>query len=168
MTIKKFAKKWSISVSKAKKMLPCLHDVTYCECCKSANIPDDAVAIYIPDNRKYVKNPNIKKYCYLIDAISSNMILNEHFVNITEGELKTMVKHLAENGYILLKNGAKKESYNYRDYVISTKILEWKFFSSKQKSKIASQVLITIGKCADAFGEAMKTARIAMCPVANA
>ena len=167
MTTKEFAKKWNISERKVKQMLPYLQHITYCECCKRANIPDDTIAIYIPDNRKYAKNSEVKKYCYLIDAISSNMILNENFLNVTEGELKTMVKHLEDKGYILLKNDAKKENYNYRDYVISTKIPEWKSSSSKQKSEIVLQGIITAGKLADALAETMKTTRTVICPAAN-
>lgn len=162
MTTKEFAKKWDISQNKVKQMLDFLPGITYCKHCKAAEIPDNAKAIYIPDKRKYSKKEPLKKYCYLIDTISQNMVLEEKFTGITKDNAETMVRHLYDEGYLLRKNNAPAGSYNYADYIVSTKIAGWDSMKSEEKAKIISDVLQTINHIANAVEQVARTAEAAI------
>lgn len=105
---------------------------------------------------------NLKKYCYLIDTISQNMVLEEKFTKITKDESETMVSHLYNEGYLLRKNNAPVDSYNYADYIVSTKIAGWESMESKDKAKLISEVLQTINHIANAVEQVAKTAEAAI------
>ena len=78
------------------------------------NIPEDTVPVYLPD-RTYDDNPQ-RFYLYLMDVISNSHM---QIRGIDADILETCVAQLKEKKLIALKTGAKADSLDYRDYVIS-------------------------------------------------
>lgn len=144
MKLNEYAKKWNITKDRAKLMAPYIGGYK-CPCCNQWNIPDDAQAIYIPDKRKYKKE--CKKYCYLIDAITQNMKLDEDLSSITNIECRTIVRELRSKNAIVLKDGCNQDSLDYCDYMVSADYLNWKQTKDSEKSEL---ILSTIIKCAEA------------------
>ena len=149
MNINEFSRKWDISKSKVKKMLPFLQGITYCEYCKKPYIPDDAVPFYIPDKREYRWNDYGKKICYILDAICTNMVLSERFCGMNDNEVSSIVNQLSENGIIEPKQGVSPDSKDYRDYIISIKTINWQYANGNEKKKFVIQIFNTIGQICD-------------------
>ena len=78
------------------------------------NIPDDTVPVYVPD--KYYKTDPHRYYIYLLDVISNTHL---ELKGIDQTILETCVAQLKEKKLIILKRGAKPDSLDYHDYVLS-------------------------------------------------
>jgi hypothetical protein len=147
MTLKEFAKKWSISESKAKRMMPYIDGVTRCKSCNAYEIPDDAVAIYIPNKSHY--SQRAKLYCYVLDAICRKMELNDSLSLITKQECNTIIKELIKHHLIILKDGCDEDSLNHLDYTTSFEVFEWERKKSAEKCEFvynALALLINVSK----------------------
>lgn len=122
-------------------MCPYISGARQCPCCGGWDIPDNAVAIYIPDKRKYKKQ--IQKYCYVMDAIAQGMEIHESLSLVSEEECKTIVSDLRTKNLLILKCGCPNESLDYRDYMLA--------FSgnrenetAKEKSAVIVEILKTV------------------------
>ena len=148
MTIKEFVKKKEISLDKAKKMAPHIPGSTHCPCCNGWIFPDDAKAIYIPDKRKY--SPYVRPYCYVLDAIALDMNLISELSFISDDIQRTVVRELAKNELIVLKDGCDNQSLYHLDYILSLRLIEWQEKKNEEKSKL---IFETINSCAYALGK---------------
>ncbi len=148
MTIKDFAKSKKISLDNAKKMAPYIHNSTHCPCCDGWIFPDNAKAIYIPDKRKY--SPYVRPYCYVLDAIALDMDLVPEVSFISDDIRRTVVRELAKNELIVLKDGCDNQSLYHLDYILSLRLIEWQERTNKEKSKL---IFETINSCAYALGK---------------
>ena len=136
LTIEQYADKHKIEKNKVKQMCPYIDSAEQCVCCKKWLIPEDAAPVYIPDKRLYSKTA--KKYCYVLDAINNNQLIIEKITNISEEECRQLVKELAEHKLI---KPIAKDTYDYRNYMLSIKGTEWRQKNSKEKTKIVMEVL---------------------------
>jgi hypothetical protein len=148
MTIQEFSKEKNISTNKAVKMAPRIEGSTQCPCCKKWIFPDTAKAIYIPDKRKY--SPYVRPYCYVLDAIALDMDLVSEVSFISDDIRRTVVRELAKNELIVLKDGCDNQSLYHLDYILSLRLIEWQERTNKEKSKL---ILETINSCAYALGK---------------
>ena len=148
MTLKSFREKWNLSTAKAKRMLPYIEGATQCPNCKSWNIPENAVAFYIPDKNKY--KTHTKKYCYIMDAIGSKMLLNEDLSMISDNELPQYLMELKRNNLITVANDCLDDSENYRDYVLTLNGAEWMNAITERKNEIIIEMQKTIQELAKA------------------
>ena len=155
MTISEFANKKGLSIRHIKIMAPYINGAKRCIYCKKWEIPPDSKPIYIPDKRKY--NAYSKYYCYVIDAISLDMDLNENVSLISENQIKTVVRELRNFGLITPKNGCPENSFDYQDYMLSLKLIEWHYKKSYEKTKL---ILEIINSCATVAKKATQTAKI--------
>jgi len=146
MTLKKFREKWNLSTEKVKRMLPYIDGAVQCPNCKRWDIPENAVAIYIPDKNKYKEHT--KKYCYIMDAIGSKMLLNENLSMISADEIPQYVMELTRNDLIMIASNRPNNSNDYRDYVLTLKGAEWIAAITKRKSEIIIEMLKTIQELA--------------------
>ena len=78
------------------------------------DIPEDTVPVYVPDPM-YEGNPH-RYYLYLMDVIANTHM---EIKGMDKSVLETCVAQLKEKKLIVLKAGAKPDSLDYRDYVIS-------------------------------------------------
>lgn len=81
---------------------------------KTDSIPDDTVPVYVPD-RFYEENPH-RYYIYLMDVIANTHM---EIRGVDQAILETCVAQLKEKKLIVLKTGAKPDSLDYRDYLVS-------------------------------------------------
>lgn len=152
MTIKEFSKTRNVSLDQAKKMAPFIHGSTKCPCCNGWIFPDKAKAIYIPDKRKY--SPYARPYCYVLDAIALDMDLISELSFISDETKRTVVRELAKNELIVLKDGCDSQSLYHLDYILSLRLIEWQEKKNEEKSRLIYE---TIKSCADALS---KTAEV--------
>ena len=148
MTLKMFREKWNLSIAKAKKMLPYIDGAEQCPMCKGWDIPENAILIYIPDKRTY--SQATKKYCYVMDAIGSTMLLNDNLSMISANEIPQYVRELKQNNLIMVADGRPEDSNDYRDYIPTLKGAEWMDAASKRKNEIITEMLKTIQELAKA------------------
>ena len=148
MTIKEFAKEKGISLDNAKKMASYIPDSVHCPCCDGWIFPDNAKAIYIPDKRKY--SPYVRPYCYVLDAIALDMDLVSEVSFISDDIRRTVVRELAKNELIVLKDGCDNQSLYHLDYILSLRLIKWQERTNKEKSKL---IFETINSCAYALGK---------------
>ena len=80
----------------------------------SDNIPDGTVPVYVPDEL-YKGDPH-RFYIYLLEVISNTHM---EIKGIDKSILETCVAQLKEKKLIVLKCGAKPDSLDYRDYLLS-------------------------------------------------
>lgn len=139
---KEYAKSKGLPLAKVKKMAPYLQGAFQCAYCKKWHIPEDATPIYIPDKRFYSKGA--KKPCYVMDAICQGMILDNRVdgCTVTEDECRTIVKQLRDHNKIVLKEGCKKDSLCYRDYLPS--MGTWDTLSPTDKAALITEILKTV------------------------
>ena len=116
MKLQEFAKKWNISKQKAAKMCPYISGARKCPCCGAWEVPNNAVAIYIPDKRKY--KSKIKKYRYVMDAIEQGMEIHETLSLVSESECKTIVAWLKSQKLLILKQGCSEDNLDYKNYML--------------------------------------------------
>ena len=78
------------------------------------SIPDGTVPVYVPD--PYYQTDPHRYYIYLLDVISNTHM---EIKGIDKSILETCVAQLKEKKLIILKNGAKPDSLDYHDYLLS-------------------------------------------------
>lgn len=137
LTIEQYADIHGLAKSKVKKMCPYITNAEQCVCCQKWIIPKDAVPVYIPDKRLYTKIT--RKYCYVLDAINDNQLIVEEITYISENECRALVRELEENG--LIKAIVEDNNYDYQNYIVSIRGVEWRQKDSKEKSKIIEDFL---------------------------
>ena len=114
---KEFALKHNISRKKVIQMRQHIKGAKECCNCHHWEIPENSKPFFIPNKSYYIKDT--KEYCYVMDAIASNMILATPFVDIPKDRCETIVRELKRKGYIVLINGRDDESLLYEDYMIA-------------------------------------------------
>jgi len=108
----------------------------------SDDIPDGTVPVYMPD-RYYESDPH-RYYIYLLDVISNTHM---EIKGIDKRILETCVAQLKEKKLIVPKSGAKPDSLDYHDYVMSAdRALYNEWYES-----IAKESLSLIDKIASFF-----------------
>lgn len=141
MTEKQFRQNWQISEAKLLKMAPFIEGARYCPNCGKWEFPENAKAIYIPDKREYRNDAAVKKYAYVLDAICREMELNDQISNIENAVVKTIVRELKKEGWIVLIEGKDDESLYHLDYILSIKLIKWKEVRAAQKRELILQLL---------------------------
>ena len=96
--------------------------------------------LYIPDKRCY--NDFSKNYCYVLDAIVSEMDLVEELSLISNDVVQTIVHELARHNLISLKKGCDPNSDNHLDYIHSLKLIEWRDKKAKEKTQFIMNMII--------------------------
>lgn len=116
--------------------------------------PIDFELPYLPDGRKYksnIKNP-LFKYIYVMDLIQSSLNCCYGYCGITDIDVRTCVRELCSAGYIVIKDGCKQDSLNYKDYMLSLSCNDW--FDRKWKKKLE---LISTMSASVSYGVALAT-----------
>ncbi len=103
------------------------------------NIPDDTVPVYVPD--QFCKTEPHRYYIYLLEVISNTHM---EIKGIDKNILETCVAQLKEKKLIVLKNGAKPDSLDYHDYLLSPEIglyNEWYGALMKDSMSIIDKII---------------------------
>jgi hypothetical protein len=141
MTLNEFAKKWNVSKQKARQMCPYIEGATQCPLCHGWEIPDNAVAIYIPHKQHY--KAKFRRHCYVLDAISLGMLLVEELSLISESDCQAIVMQLKNANLIALKPDCGMDSLNYKDYILQIPD-NWDSQNSSEKVQIVIEALKTV------------------------
>ncbi len=141
MTLNEFAKKWNVSKQKAEQMCPHIEGARQCPLCHKWEIPNNAIAIYIPHKRHYKEK--FRRHCYVLDAISFGMLLVEELSLISESDCQAIIMQLKNAKLIALKPNCDKDSLSYKDYILQIPD-DWDAKNSGAKVQVITEALKTV------------------------
>ncbi len=141
MTTKEFAKNKNISERKVKVMAPYIDGAVQCPLCKKWQMPEDATPIYIPNKTYYAEKS--KMFCYILDAISLGHIIHPELSCVPEDSFLPLIDSLADSKYIARKN-INKNAFDCRNYQLTIHGAEWLNMKSKDKSDLASNIILAL------------------------
>lgn len=145
MKIKEVSEKFKLSMNKAYRIA----DIMEIEIKGGEYVfPDDFVPIYIPDGREYknIKDDPRAPYVYMMDVIAKRMIAYDGYLSLDESIRKTIVRELNIAKFIVLIEGRKKDSLDYRDYIVSLTCNNWFDRKAKKRLEIMNESLRAIAR----------------------
>ena len=136
-----FAKKHKISSAKVSQMLPYIKGAFRCCDCGAWNIPENAIAVYLPDRRLYKSAEEYRQYCYILDAVNLGMHVEPRILNLTENEVHSIVKRLKSKKIIVLIAGRQTGSLNTEDHKLCQIAWQWRVLVSDQRVRFIKSLL---------------------------
>ena len=101
-------------------------------------IPDDTEPVYIPDKR-FVKK-ELRLYLFVSDAIQRKVKLVPELFYSTDDEVRTVVRVMRDNGFLVRIEGRPEDSLEYQDYILGPEFADWKR-SATDNFKLVKEIL---------------------------